>query len=57
MKIEICSETSTAIIVTSICATVCVLALLCFRYNSLAYEKGYTQKQLENSQMTVWVKP
>ena len=57
MKIEICDSTRDAIIAASICATVCVVALLIYRYNALAFENGYTQHQLENSQQTVWVKP
>lgn len=57
MKIEICESTRDAIVATSICATVCAVAFLLYRYNALAYENGYTQRQLEYSQQTVWVKP
>ncbi len=56
MKIEMDSDTSIAVCVTAICAVVVAVSFLIYRYNALAYEKGYTQKQLENSQMVIWVK-
>jgi hypothetical protein len=57
MKIEMCETTSITITVVTISLAVCFVAFLIFRYNALAYEKGYTQQQLRESQETVWVKP
>jgi hypothetical protein len=56
MKIEMDEETSMAIITVAICVGVVAIAFMVYRYNVAAYEKGYTQKQLQNSQMTMWVK-
>ncbi len=57
MKIEMEEGTVVAVSVVAICIVVVCLSFLIYRYNALAFEKGYTQKQLENSQMTIWVKP
>ena len=57
MKIEICGYTKDAICTIAICVAVVSIAFIVYRYNVTAYEKGYTQTQLGNSQQTMWVKP
>lgn len=56
MKIEMDDNSSMTISTVAICVTVILVSLMVYRYNAIAYEQGYTQKQLENSQMTYWVK-
>lgn len=56
MKIELNDEASTTAITAIIALTIITIAVLIFRYNAVAYEQGYVQKQLENSQMTYWTK-
>ena len=56
MKLEMNANTMVAINTASVCVAVIVIAFLAYRYNIAVYEKGYTQKQLEHSQMTMWVK-
>lgn len=56
MKIELDDEASTTAITAIIALTIITIAVLIFRYNAIAYEQGYVQKQLENSQMTYWTK-
>lgn len=56
MKIELNEEASTAAIVLTIAATIISIAFLVYRYNVAVYEQGYSQRQLENSQNSIWVK-
>jgi len=56
MKIELNDEASATAITAIIALTIITIAVLIFRYNAVAYEQGYVQKQLENSQMTYWTK-
>lgn len=56
MKIELNDEASSTAIVLIVALTIIALAILIFRYNAIAYEQGYVQKQLENSQLTYWTK-
>ncbi len=57
MKLEMDYESAKTISIISGCATIAIICFLIYRYNCLPYEKGYTQKQLEASQMTIWTKP
>ena len=56
MKLEMNNDASTCVGVLGICAAVVTIAFLIYNYNVAVFTKGYTQKQLENSQMTMWVK-
>lgn len=56
MKIELNEEAATTAIVLTIAATIIALAFLVYRYNATVFEQGYTQRQLENSQTSIWVK-
>lgn len=56
MTIEICEGTKVSICTVAVCAAVVAIAFMIYRYNAIAFEQGYTQKQLENSQVTMWVK-
>lgn len=56
MKIEMDDNTSVAICWTATCMVLVLISLMIYRYNALVYEQGYTQKQLQNSQMTYWAK-
>jgi len=56
MKIEMDDNTSIMLSISAVCAAVVLIAYIIYRYNIAAYELGYTQQQLQNSQQTVWVK-
>jgi hypothetical protein len=56
MKIEICDYTKHTIMFAFFCVTMCVLTVCVYKYNCLAYEKGYVQKQLDHSTQTYWTK-
>jgi hypothetical protein len=56
MKIEMNEDAKIAVCTTVVCATFMLMVFLLYRYNVVAFEKGYSQKQMENSQMTIWVK-
>ena len=45
-----------SVIVVCICVAVCIVSWLTYRYNIVAYEKGYTQVQLTGTQNTMWTK-
>lgn len=61
MKIEMDVETKECVVWVSgffvLGAVLCTLIVTIIRYNSLAYEKGYTQVQLIGTQQTMWVIP
>lgn len=59
MKIEIgiCEETRVVVCTFLVGVVAVAIAFLAYRYNVTVYEKGYTQQQLEHSQLTIWVKP
>ena len=56
MKIEIATETSHVLTVFFFCIAACFALCLVTRSLNLPFEKGYIQKQKENSQDTIWVK-
>ena len=60
MKIEMCADTADTLrymtMLLSGTLVICTLTYFVYRYNAKAFELGYTQKQLQNSQLTVWVK-
>jgi len=56
MKIEMDGDACTAVCVLSICTMVVLVAFFIYRYNIVAWEQGYTQQQLQNSQQVMWVK-
>lgn len=56
MRLEMDHQTSFTVSFLAGCITVIFITFLIYRYNVTAYEQGYTQKQLQNSQMTIWVK-
>lgn len=57
MKIEMNETAGWVTTVVAVCCLVALISWCTFRYNSLAWEKGYTQQQIPNTQWVVWVKP
>jgi len=56
MKIELDDNTATTIQVACACTLLVVVAIIVYRYNAVAYEKGYVQKVVPNTTQTYWTK-
>lgn len=57
MKIEMNETAGWVTVVVAVCCLVALISWCMFRYNSLAWEKGYTQQQIPNTRWVIWVKP
>lgn len=56
MRIEMNEEAAKATMVIALATALVLIACLIHNYNALAYEKGYTQKQIQTAIGTMWVK-